>query len=331
MRIGAVISSSDSQRVFQDIFKELEAYHDVDVYRFRLFKSPIFYYRINPVLQKYDFIKFMQKCDVLYFEWASDMLVFATNLPKVCPIITRLHRYELFQWADKVKWEAVDKVIFLTKAMQQKFISLHPEHANKTAVVPWAISTSKYKFSKNSFNGQICTLCEIVPRKRIYELILVYYQLIQQLNNSHLHIGGPINTNHLDYYDAIETLIKELTLHDKVTFHGKIIDVPQWFQKMDIFISNSNSEGLQSALTEAMSAGCYCLSHNWDGAEEILTEDNLFYTDGELLHKIKLYLMYSNDEKAQLSQNMEIIVREKFDLQKSLTQIREIIEEFDFK
>ena len=41
--------------------------------------------------------------------------------------------------------------------------------------------------------------------------------------------------------------------------------------------------------------------------------------------------MYSDDEIAQLSQNMEIIVREKSALQKSLTRIREIIEEFDLK
>ena len=41
--------------------------------------------------------------------------------------------------------------------------------------------------------------------------------------------------------------------------------------------------------------------------------------------------MYSDDEIAQLSQNMEIIVREKFAIQKSLTPIREILEEFDFK
>lgn len=327
MKIGAAVSNADPGRVFQDIYEELTKYHEVEVFNFRDIKSPIFYTRINRYLRRRDMSKFFARSSVVYFEWASDLLAYGSKFPKQCGIVTRLHRYEMFQWVPKINWDVIDKIILLTNAMQRKFITQCPEHADKTVVIPWAISPSKFSLRSRNFTCNIGTLCEIVPRKRIYELILVFSELVKSTDDINLYIGGSINPWYKDYYDALKVLVQKLGLQDKVIFHGKITDVPSWLQQIDIFVSNSYSEGLQSALIEAMASGCYCISHHWDGAEEILPEENLFLTDEELYKKVTKYFELSESKKEDQVKNMRRIVEENFDFQASLTRVREVIED----
>lgn len=327
MRIGAVVPTTDPSRVFLDIYQELKTYHHVELLKFHSFKSPIFYYRIEQYLMRRDIVKFMRENDVVFFEWASNLLAYASQLPKSCGIVTRLHRYEMFQWVPNINWEVVDKVILLSEAMRNKFISQVPVSKNKTVVIPWAISSDKFQMRSQSLTGNIGTLCEISPRKRVYELILVFNEVIQKMDNLHLHIAGSVDPLYMDYYDAMQVLVEKLGLEDKVTFHGNVEDVPAWLQKIDIFVSNSYSEGLQSALLEAMATGCFCLAHRWDGVNEILPPEYLYFSDWELYNKIQNY--YLSPEKARNYHHnyMRKIVVEKFDLRESLVQVRNVIED----
>jgi glycosyltransferase involved in cell wall biosynthesis len=67
-----------------------------------------------------------------------------------------------------------------------------------------------------------------------------------------------------------------------VTFYGHVEKPEDWYPRIDIFISNGYSEGLQVSPMEAMATGCYCLSHHWDGADELLPVEQLYFTDREL-------------------------------------------------
>ena len=78
---------------------------------------------------------------------------------------------------------------------------------------------------------------------------------------------------------------------------------------------------------EAMASGCYCLSHHWDGADELLPAENLFFTNCELEERILRYCRAPAEEKAQLKANMRSIVSEKFNVDRTKIQIRQIIED----
>jgi glycosyltransferase involved in cell wall biosynthesis len=327
MEIGIAISDNDSPRVLQDIYQELALHNNVDIFKFRKFKSPIFYYRIDRILRKYDLAHYMQNKDVVYFEWASDLLAYASNFKKTCGIVTRLHRYEMFQWVDKINWSFVDKLIVLSDAMALKFELLYPKEAHKVVVIPWAIYPDKYILKPDTFSLNIGTLCEITPRKRVYELILSFSLLIKKNNDIRLHIGGDIDRWSKDYYDAILYLIRNLGLQDRVYLDGKISDVPNWLKQIDVFVSNSFSEGIQSALLEAMATGCYCLSHHWDGAEEILPVEQLFFTDEELLDKLSLYFESPENRKVEYKDQMRRVVCGKFNNTLLVPKIRSVIED----
>ncbi|MHB1415261.1 MAG: hypothetical protein ACYC1C_08415, partial [Chloroflexota bacterium] len=94
-----------------------------------------------------------------------------------------------------------------------------------------------------------------------------------------------------------------------------------------IFVSNSYSEGLQVAPMEAMASGRYTLSHRWDGADELLPEQNLYLTDEELQRKVLYYCEAPEAIKRHHQEQMRSIACENFDLRLVSARIRDVVEE----
>lgn len=325
LRIG--VANNETWRFLSEIYEDLSHHHQTNLFKWRTFNSPLFHLWINRFVFNADMQSFMRKNDVVYFEWASGLLAPASKLRKQTGIVTRLHRYEMYRWVDKINWEAVDKIIFVSEVKKQEFLGRFPEQAEKIVVIPVAIDIQKFHPQSKKFNGDIGILCDLKPRKRVYELILSFFELTKSLNRFHLHIGGGEHGSFPDYYLAIQNLIKKLDLVDKVTLYGNVIDPENWYHKIDIFISNSYSEGLQVAPMEAMASGCYCLSHHWAGADELVPEENLFYTNKEMQEKILEYCNSSETHKQSLRERMRTIVSENFNIEETKTQIRAVIEE----
>jgi glycosyltransferase involved in cell wall biosynthesis len=251
----------------------------------------------------------------------------ASQKPKYCGIVTRLHSFELYEWAPKINWRTVDKIILVSGAMQQKFCNLYPDQAYKTVVINNGISFDKFSPTlPTSFNLRIGMLCNIHPIKRVYEMVLNLYEIKKLGLKVCLDIAGNPDIDKR-YTASIIRLAKELNLHDSVILEGYVADTTSWLQKIDIFISNSYWEGQQVALLEAMASGCYCLSHHWDGANELLPPNNLFYTSSELIEKILNYSNLSDNEKLMQKKTIHDIAYEKFDIRKTITQISQVIDE----
>ena len=171
-------------------------------------------------------------------------------------------------------------------------------------------------------------LCHIKPIKRIYEIILMLYELRQQGYNATLSIAGEAQSSgDMRYQAAIRRLVKELELNDVVIFDGYVSDAPGWLQNIDIFISNSFWEGQQVALLEAMASECYCLSHIWAGAEEMLPPENLFITENDLQEKIIVYSKLPETEKENRRAQLRSIAVEKFDIERTKAGIRHVVEQ----
>jgi glycosyltransferase involved in cell wall biosynthesis len=129
-----------------------------------------------------------------------------------------------------------------------------------------------------------------------------------------------------DYYEALDRLVRKLGLQSQVTFYGHVAQPEAWYRQIDIFISNSYSEGLQVAPMEAIASGCYCLSHAWDGAEELLPDANLFMTGSELKKKIHAYCARTESEKRAMLADLYTLVRDNFDVDRTKGEIRQLVE-----
>ncbi len=325
MRIGVV--NEDIWDFFHEIYADLSARHQTTLFERRLYHLPFLNVRLNRMILHRDLREFMHNNDVIFFEWASELLAVASKLPKSCGIVTRIHRYDLYEWIDKVAWDAVDKIILVSKAKQREFQNRLPSQAHKIVVIPEAISLDRFKPHQKQFSGNIGILCHLKPRKRVYDLVLSFYELTKKIDGLHLYIGGDMRPLYADYHEALHRLVNELNLQEHVTFDGHVSNPEEWYRKVDIFMSNSYSEGLQVSPMEAIASGCYCFAHYWDGADELLPRENLFYTNSELQEKIIEYCRLGSEAKQQRQSALRTIVTEKFDVNKTRTLIRNLIEE----
>lgn len=325
MRLGIVVDNR--WNFFKEIFEILSTHHQTSIYENKTYHLPILSNRINNRLFQHEMRGFLRENEVVFFEWAGELLRYATHLKKTCGIVTRLHRYELYQYADLINWDNVDKIILVSHAKQWEFVRRYPKHEQKIEVIPEYVSIRKFSPKPKQFDGNIGILCSFTPRKRIYELVLAFFELCQQVDGFYLHIGGEMAPNYVDYYEAIHDLVRNLGLETKVTFYGKVEDPQDWYHKIDIYVSNSYSEGLQVAPIEAMASGCYCLSHCWGGADDLLPATNLYFTNSELISKILCYREYSELEKNIQRALMREIACAKFDIFKVKNKILHTIEE----
>jgi glycosyltransferase involved in cell wall biosynthesis len=296
------------------------------VFEPRTVEIPIFRERTERYLLRHDMDRLLRSNDVVFFEWASHLLALATLRPKVCPIITRLHRWELYSWAHRINWDAVDCIILVSEAKREEFLKQFPSQSAKTRVIPACVSLSRFSYADKEFSGEIGTLCHLIPRKRVYDLILLFSELLEDDPSLRLHIAGDPQSDHLDYYGSLQYLVDRLSLREKVIFHG-FIDKPwEWYPQIDIFISHSYSEGMQVAPMEAMASGCYTLSHHWMGAEELLPADCLYVGNRELKKKVLSFIRASREEKLAQRNRMRGEAVRRFDIQQACMQIAEIID-----
>lgn len=325
MHLGIVVD--DSWDFINEIYADLKVHHNTTLFERRRFRSPILDERINRYLFKRDLKEFLQTNDVVFFEWASGLLAAATQLPKTCGIVARLHRYEMYRWADEINWNAVDRIIVVSDAKRLEFVARFPEQAPKLTVIPEAISLERFKPQPKLFSGEIGILCHLRPRKRVYELILAFYELSRDRDDLHLHVGGGNLSDKAEYFYAVQTLVEQLGMQNRVTFYGHVDDPQAWYQNIDVFVSNSFSEGLQVALLEAMASECYCLSHRWEGVEELLPAENLFFTERELVELILNYCDLSDEEQERERKRLREIVSRKADVDETKVRVRQVIEE----
>jgi glycosyltransferase involved in cell wall biosynthesis len=326
LKLGLFVGENN-WRFLSEIYTELSSKYSVEVFNTRIYKSPILYERLNGWALRRTIKSLMERSDVCFFEWASELLTIASHLPKQCKIVTRLHRFEMYRWVDRINWDSVDKIILVSEAKREEFIAKFPEQEAKIAVIPSSVSLEKFSFSNKKFEGDIGILCDLTPRKRVYDLILAFYELLQKQNKFHLHIGGGMVQTYEDYFEALHYLVNVLQLSDKVTFYGNVIEPVDWYKKIDIFISNSYSEGLQAAPIEAIASGCYCLSHRWNGSIELLPEKYLYFTSSELHDLILNYYHMSETQKQEQRILLRAIAIEKFDIKTMIREINRVVEE----
>lgn len=314
MQVGVV--NMETWAFFKEIFTELEQRHTVNRFEPVRKRFPIFSERINRNRYQQYLRSFFHDNQVVFFEWASEVLCAASHGPKQGGVVTRLHRYELYQYADKINWEWVDRIILVSNAKKREFDERFPDFADRSVMIPEGVQLERFISRPHDFSGQIGTLSYLTPRKRVYELILAFNEVLKVQPGFTLHIGGAEHELFMDYFRALHTLVKQLGIEERVIFYGRITDQEAWYNKIDVFVSNSYSEGLQVSPMEAIASGRYCISHTWEGAEQLLPADALFTTQDELVDCILAYADMSETCRQDRLAQQQAVVRANFDMEK---------------
>ena len=126
MKLGIAIE--ETWDFFHEIYKDLSSRHETSLFKRRTTKLRVAHSRINNYYFRNDLRALMQQNDVVFFEWASHLLEAASHMPKSCGIVTRLHRYEMYQFAERI--QCVDRVILVAQNRPPPLSA----HAHKTVV-----------------------------------------------------------------------------------------------------------------------------------------------------------------------------------------------------
>lgn len=266
--------------------------------------------------------------DVVFYEWASRLLVKGTNKKKRCKMITRLHRYEVYYYIEKVDWSKVDEVIFVCNAMETKFLeqeSVKRDFKGKTKVIWNYLDLSDFKYSDHPTTRQIGLLAIAQPRKRLYSLVLAHHMALKKHPDLVLRLAGKPADE--EYLDSIRMLIRRLGIEKNVILDGYVDDLQSWYEELDIIVSNSTHESTNITLFEGTACGAYPLSHVWDGVEELLPQDHLFTDAEDYVRLVDDFYSSSEDERLSRRNKTYEMVKKRFKGKKMINDLVDQIEE----
>ncbi len=234
--------------------------------------------------------------DIIFVEFADETLAFASKWRKSKMIVTRLHRYELFN-LPKADWSAVDLVIVVNEWMGENLELAVPSLKGKIVCIHnfvdlnfWTPPSIKERTNVLSIVGTI------YKRKGHDKAIVAFSKVLEKKNDLILNIIG--NSPDETFYDDLKSLVKDLGIEDNVNFMGYASDLKLEFQKSDIILSFSEHESTHLTLFEGLSCGALPLSRNWEGVEEFLPSSNIFTDDSDFVDKVLSF--YSKEQSESI-------------------------------
>ena len=78
-----------------------------------------------------------------------------------------------------------------------------------------------------------------------------------------------------------------------------LLDLQAWYHSLDLIVSNSQAEGLQTSLVEGVASGCRALSRGWAGAEEVVPLDGLFSSATEFRQRLVEHYALDAEERTR--------------------------------
>ncbi|MGN1015494.1 MAG: glycosyltransferase [Faecousia sp.] len=128
----------------------------------------------------------------------------------------------------------------------------------------------------------------------------------------------------------LETYVREKGLEDTVSMPGHALDIHEKIADASVFVLTSEYEGLPNALIEAMMLGIPCVTTDYPGAEEVMTDGltGLIVPRGddkELARKL-VWLAQNREAGSTLGNNARQEA-EKYRTENVIRQWRKVIEE----
>ena len=261
----------------------------------RLVDYLIFPYKL--MIKKVKTMMSLIRSEVIFVEFANETLALASKWKGKRTLVTRLHRYELFQ-LPKAKWEAIDAIIVVNKRMKELLEEKLPQMEGKIHCIPNYLDTTYWTPKENrTKTNQIAIVGTVEPRKGHDKAIVAFSKIVKKNPDLRLNIIGVNNDK--EFSNTLRRLAEDLKLRNKIRFLGFSEDIKKDFQDSDIIVSFSEHESTHLTLFEGLSCGAWPLSTTWDGVEEFLPDENLFNDDKEFVKKVKKFYALTDKERIE--------------------------------
>ena len=266
-----------------DFFNQNLFYHEVDIRTYPLFKYPP--YELALASKMVDVVKY-EKLDVLHVHYAiphASAAVVAKQILKTegieIPVVTTLHGTDITLVGKDPSYEPVvtfsinqsDGVTAVSEDLKKDTYK-HFNITREINVIPNFIDLEKFqKLQKNHFKTAICPNGEKLmvhtsnfrAVKRVDDVVRIFHKVNETVPSKLLLVGdGPER-------GLIESLTRELGIHDDVRFLGKLEAVEEVLSVADLFIMPSEKESFGLAALEAMACEVPVISSNAGGIPKL--------------------------------------------------------------
>lgn len=256
---------------------------------------------------------------VISFGASSNILNVNSGMFSKGKTITAIHGFGEVEKSTRLRkiLRHSDKVICISKAMQNGVLKLYPKAKNTVVIengyeIDEIISRSIEKSDVIISKQYIMLMGRLAPVKRFNIAIKAFASIEKRYPDINLLVLGQG-----DEHDKLAALCKELNIEEKVDFLGIKSNPFVYLKEAKLFVLSSRTEGFPNALIEALACGAPIVAVDCEsGPREILSEHfSPAPIRGKIFEKHGALVEQSNDEDAvalRLSEAMsELLYNEK--------------------
>jgi glycosyltransferase involved in cell wall biosynthesis len=159
-----------------------------------------------------------------------------------------------------------DRIIYMSSDMKEELLQ-HRFSEEKLVCVPNGVDTVRYAPSAAPAN-HICFAGRVETQKGLGYLLRAFSLIVREGCDARLFIVGDGRQKAL-----LEDLSRHLAVDGQVVFTGFAEDVSHYYRQARIFVLPSLSEGMSSALLEAMSCGLAVITSRVGAGEALVGAD----------------------------------------------------------
>jgi glycosyltransferase involved in cell wall biosynthesis len=286
---------------------------------------------------KYKRILKKKKIDLIHAQFGFPAGFWGAFFTKKLPLIITIHRSEIvdkkmrkFFPLLRYGLRKADKVIAVSEFISDEIFKLDSCFKEKTIVLHNGVDIKKFHMRKTENVKEeiaIGTIGNHIPRKGI-DLLIQAYSIVEKQNmkaNLLIAGSGPESLN-------LKSLSKSLNISN-VKFLGRIPESKKndFYQKLDVFVLSSYSEGHPITLLEAMSTGCCVLVSDIPSISTTIQDNNngLIFKTGDYddLSEKLLTIIDNHKHLKKLGREANQSIKDRFDLRKRSIALMQIYEE----
>ncbi len=258
---------------------------------------------------------------------APDLLLPKSVLFPKTRIIHTIH--DVGQYGDIPKWKILarnhlcDSFIAISESVRDDLIEAGV-NIKKVDIVYNAIDLNKFQGKKRTFDKYhvvVGNVARMMPEKKGQDiLVAAIKRLKKEYPAIECEFAGGYDAQHEMAYEKLKNEVMKEGFVNNIRFRGNVENIPEFLEKIDIFVLPSRYEGFGISLIEAMSMGIPCIASDLDGPAEIIGNNErgeLFQVGNveELVAKIK-YMIEHYDEYQTNQTKIRKYVCDNFDIRK---------------
>ncbi len=273
-----------------------------------------------------------QSIEIVHAHVARDYLLAAltTDRSESRLVLTRHVLFPLHR-IHRLILRRTSRVIAVSRAVAESLISQNVFTPEKIVTIHNGIDVGRFASANvpgPNHQPRVGMVGHIAPIKGQEDFVRAAAIASQYRDDIEFVIAGEDKTGSRENRRALEHLITELKMDERIKLIGWTDDVASFLSTLDVFVSPARSEPFGLSIVEAMAAGVPIVATASEGAREIIDDNEtgrlVPIGESEPIAGTILDLLDHESERERLAENARVAVRERFSLERMVEQTEQV-------